>query len=200
MPEQSRPHRPNVSIAGEQFRLEGALELLDILHEDLILRRDQVRDESGREAFDEMITQVDALLVEYRRREAALPPIAAHHASYAFLLDEHGAVHPLPHRVYVSLVRGDAAIPQFAGKTLRLAEWYVRLQADEPEAVVNETYALLAINREGRADWSATPSVHPHRPGQARAPEAEALPSEAERERMQALLFGGPGQGADWWD
>jgi len=179
-------HHP---VAPERFRLEGALEVLDVLHTDLILRRDQARDESGREAFDEMLTQVDALLIEFRRRQDALPPVTAHHASYAFLLDEHGAVHPLPHRVYVALVRGEAATPQFAGQTLRLAEWYVRLQADEPESVVNETYALLSIDGEGRADWSATPSFHPDRPASAESATA-ALPSATERERMQALLFG----------
>ena len=31
-------------------------------------------------------------------------------------------MHPLPHRLYVALVRGEAVTPQFAGKTLRLAE------------------------------------------------------------------------------
>jgi len=184
MQEHVWPHRLRHPIASERFRLEGALELIELLHEDLILRRDQARDESSREAFDEMITQVDALLIEYRRRQDALPPVTAHHASYAFLLDQHGAVHPLPHRVYVALVRGEAAVPQFAGQTLRLAEWYVRLRADEPESVVNETYALLAIDREGRADWSATP-------GPSEAAETATLPSMAERARMQALLFGG---------
>src|SRR5512139_3977112 len=184
MHEQAWTHLLRHPIASERFRLEGALEVLDGLRTDLILRRDEVRDEPAREAFDEMLTQVDALLVEYRRREAALPPVTANHASYAFLLDQHGAVHPLPHRVYVALVRGEAATPQFAGQTLRLAEWYVRLQAGEPESLVNETYALLAIDRDGRADWSATP-------GPSEAAETAALPSAAERARMQALLFGG---------
>ncbi|MDP2056522.1 MAG: hypothetical protein Q8K35_02025 [Thiobacillus sp.] len=191
MPEQAMSHPLRQLIASEGFRLEGALEVLDSLHADLILRLDQVRDESAREAFDEILTLVDSLLTEYRRRQAALPPVSAHHASYVFLLDEHDAVHPLPHRVYVALVRGEAATPQFAGKTLRLAEWYVRLQADEPETVVNETYALLTFDREGRADWSATPSLHPHRPGSAEASETAELPSAVERERMWALLFGG---------
>lgn len=191
MQEHAWPHPLRHPIASERFRLEGALELLDLLRADLVLRRDQVRDESAREAFDEMLTQVDALLIEHRRRQDALPPVTAHHASYAFLLDQHGAVHPLPHRVYVALARGEAAIPQFAGQTLRLAEWYVRLQAGEPESVANETYALLTIDREGRADWSATPSFHSHRPGSPEAPETAALPSSAERESMQALLFVG---------
>lgn len=193
MQEPTWPQPLRHPIASERFRLEGALELLELLRADLILKRNEVRDESAREAFDEMLTQVDALLIEYHRREDALPPVTAHHASYAFLLDPHGTVHPLPHRVYVALVRGEAATPQFAGQTLRLAEWYVRLQAGEPESVVNETYALLTIDREGRADWSASPALQPHRPGAAAAPETAALPSVAEREQMQALLFGKEG-------
>jgi hypothetical protein len=184
MEEHAWPHALRHPIASERFRLEGALELLDLLRTDLILTRDQARDEPSREAFDEILTRIDGLLIEYRRREDALPPVAAQHASYAFLLDEHGTVHPLPHRVYVALVRGEAAAPQFAGRTLRLAEWYVRLQADEPKSVVNETYALLAIDREGRADWTATP-------GPAEAAQSAALPSATERDRMQAVLFGG---------
>ncbi len=173
--------RTHVSLASERARLEGALELLDLLREDLILRRDQARDDAGREAFDEVLTQVDALLVECRRRGDVLPPVPLHHASYAFLLDGQGGVHPLPHHVYVALVRGEAAVPAFAGQTLRLAEWYVRLAAQVPDAVVNETYVPLAIDRAGRADWSATAGT-----GQ----EEVAWPSAAERARMEALLFG----------
>lgn len=176
-------------VAAERLRLEGALELLALLHEDLLLRRDQARDEAGRETFDEVITQVDALLVEHHRRRAALPPASARHASYAFLLDDAGEVHPLPHQIYVALVRGEAAVPQFAGKILRLAEWYVRLRDDAPEAVVNETYVLVRIDADGRANWSASPALHPHRPGSGEAAENGALPSAAERERMAWLLL-----------
>lgn len=192
MEEHASPPDLQYPVAAERLRLEGALELLDLLHEDLILRGDQARDESGREAFDEMITQVDALLVEYRRRRAALPPASARHASYAFLLDDTGGVHPLPHRVYVALVRGEAAVPQFAGRTLRLAEWYLRLHDDEPATVVNETYALLTIDRDGRADWAATPALHPPQPDAAAASGHPALPSAAERRRIQAVLFAEP--------
>jgi len=44
--------------------------------------------------------------------------------------------------LYVALVRGEAVTPQFAGKTLRLVEWYVRLERGESDTGVNETRAL----------------------------------------------------------
>jgi hypothetical protein len=185
-----KPARPYPSIATEQWMHEGALQALDLLHADLIMRRDEARDESARETWDEVLTQVDALLTEYRRRLAALPQVSAHHASYVFLLDEAGEIHPIPHRLYVALDRDECVNPQFAGKTLRLAEWYVRLERGAPAAVVNETWALLTFDREGRVDWSATPAFHPHRDGAVLAAETAALPSPAERERMLALLFG----------
>jgi len=46
--------------------------------------------------------------------------------------------------LYVALVRGEAVTPLFAGKTLRLVEWDVRLERGEPDTVVNETWALLS--------------------------------------------------------
>jgi len=113
----------------------------------------------------------------------------ARHASYIFLLDEWGEVHPLPHTLYVALVRDEATAPDFAGKTLRLAEWYVRIEGEEPESVVNETYCLIAFDAKGRADLSKTPSVHPHRPDSPAAPKQAALPTAAERERIRAQLF-----------
>ena len=90
---------------------------------------------------------------------------------------------------------------QFAGKTLRLAEWYVRMEQGEPDTVVNETYALLTFDADGRTDWASTPSFHPHRDSALLASESASLPSPAEREAMLALLFGfmrftpGPGVG-----
>lgn len=79
------------------------------------------------------------------------------------------------------------ALAAFAGALFTLS---VRLLAGEPESVANETYTMLTIDREGRADWSATPSFPPHRPGSAEDSGTAAWPSAAERERMQALLFG----------
>ena len=183
-----------LAITDERARLVGAQAALSELREDLILRRDEARDESAREAYDEMLMVVDARLLEYRRRQAVQPVPSAHHASYVFLLDDQGAIHPLPHRLYLEIVRGEAATPQFAGKTLRLAEWYVRMEQGGPDTVVNETYALLTFDADGRVDWAATPSFHPHRDSAVLASESASLPSPEEREAMLVLLFGAAGE------
>lgn len=176
-------HGSDPTITSERLRLDGALEVLDAIQTDLIMRRQQARDQAALEAFDEVLTKTDALIIEYRRRRKAMPAAPSDYASYAFLLDDEGHVHPLPHRIYVALVRGEAAVPEFAGKTLRLAEWYVRVIAETPQTVVNETYVPLTIDQDGRADWSIKPV-----PGRTQSP-AAAWPSSVERERMQALLF-----------
>lgn len=183
-----------LAITDERARLVGAQAALSKLRDDLTLRRDEARDEAAREAYDEVLTVVDARLLEYRRRQAVQPVPSAHHASYVFLLDDQGAIHPLPHRLYVEMVRGEAATPQFAGKTLRLAEWYVRMEQGGPDTVVNETYALLTFDAEGRVDWAATPSFHPHRDSAVLASESASLPSPEEREAMLVLLFGAAGE------
>ena len=98
------------------------------------------------------------------------------YASYVFLLDEEGEVHALPHVLYVALARGQALAPMLADRTLRLADWYVRLQADgEPGAVVNESYGLVRFDGEGHFNLEV-------------APGDTAWPTPAERRRMQELL------------
>lgn len=163
----------------QRARLEGALEALAELHEDLTLRRDEAQSEAARDAYDEVLTVVEAQQAEYRRRHDSLPPVTERHASFVFLLDDVGAVHPLPHTLYLALVRKVATAPEFAGKILRLAEWYVRMKRDEPEAVVNEHYGFLAFDEHGCLDWTRT------------RPEAQdALPTREERARIEAVLFG----------
>ena len=120
------------------------------------------------------------------------------HASYVFVLGEAGAIQPLPHSLYVALARGEATAPGWSGATLRLADWYVRLKDDEPDAVVNETYSLMRFDSTGRVDWAATPLPYPHRPGVERVSEEAALPSRSEREVMKRLLFGGSDTHADF--
>ena len=115
------------------------------------------------------------------------------YASYVFLLDDDGGIHPLPHALYVALARGQASAPALAGRTLRLADWYVRLENGEPNSVANETYSLVRFDPEGRADWAGSPvtlSAHAHDSDVATVPEDAGWPTVAERERMRELLFG----------
>ena len=113
---------------------------------------------------------------------------AVEHASYVFLLDEDSAVHAVPHALYVALARGEATLEAMAGKALRLADWFVRLQCGAPDTVVNETYSLLRFDAQGCVDRA-------HVPGAAQASavateENAAWPTAAERDRMRELLFG----------
>ncbi len=110
--------------------------------------------------------------------------VGAGHASYVFLLDEAGDVHPVPHALYVALARGQASAPSLAGQTFRLADWYVRLKGGEPDTVVNETYSRLRFDAQGQVDRAATPAAPV-------VPDAD-VPTLAERERMHALLLGAP--------
>lgn len=186
----SSPALPTIPL--ERARLEGALEALDELRQQLTIRGSEARDESMRDAYDEATTLVEALESEYRRRLAALPETGVHHASYVFLLDDAGIVHPLPHALYVALVRGQAQAPQFAGRILRLAEWYVRLERGEPVQVVNETYGFLAFDEDGRVDWARTPGANGLRRELPRARAEDALPLPQEREALMAALFASP--------
>lgn len=190
MSNQEKFDRSQLAITDERARLEGAQAALNELREYLTVRLGEARDEAAREIYDEMLTLIDARLIEYARRETEPTVPLVRHASFVFLLDAEGGVHPIPHHLYVELVRGAAANPHLAGKSMRLAEWYVRMTHGTPETVVNETYALLTFDAEGRVDWAATPSFHPHRDDAVLASESASLPTPEERDRMLAVLFG----------
>lgn len=99
------------------------------------------------------------------------------HASYVFLLDDEGEVHALPHALYVALARHAAEAAMLAGRTLRLADWYVRLGDDgAPAAIVNETYGLARFDAQGRLELAP-------------APAQAGWPTVAERARMHDMLF-----------
>ncbi len=98
------------------------------------------------------------------------------HASYVFLLDEAGGVHAVPHTLYVALARHEATAPMLVGQTMRVADWYVRLKAGQPDAVINETYTVVRVDSQGRVESLA-------------APADAGWPTPAERERMNAVLF-----------
>jgi hypothetical protein len=155
-------------------RLQGALDVLGLVRERLLRQRDELGGETAREAVDEMLTHVDALQNEYSRRRAELHP---HHKSYQFFLTDAGVL-PIRHDCYVDLVTGKAISSELAGQTVRLADWYVRMQDDMPQEVVNETYTWLVLDEFGRADLHA-----------ARAIDASQLPSHDEHEEIHRRLF-----------
>lgn len=114
----------------------------------------------------------------------------AEHASYVFLLDEQGQVHPLPHSLYVSLARADGRSASLAGRSFRLADWYVRLREGAPERVVNEWYGWVRFDAQGRFQAAPENSSPGSRPAGGGAMAPSALPTLAERARMEDLLFG----------
>lgn len=60
----------------ERARILGALEVLNSLYEDMTLRRDEARDESAREVYDEMLTVLASLENGYGRTRSTLPPVS----------------------------------------------------------------------------------------------------------------------------
>ena len=115
------------------------------------------------------------------------------YASYIFVLDGEHGVHPVPHALYVALVRGQAVAETLAGQTLRLADWYVRMKSGAPDTVVNETYTQIRFDLHGRVDWASTPSTRLLRADLASVPQDANWPSVAERERMCAEIHKIPG-------
>ncbi|MBI1285930.1 MAG: hypothetical protein GC183_16620 [Thiobacillus sp.] len=160
--------------ANELNRLNGALEVLGLLREKLMLQRDELGAESAQEAVDEMRSQVDALQIECQQRRANLHP---HHKSYQFVLTDEEVL-PVRHDCYVKLLRGEAELSEFKGQTLRLADWYMFMQDDKPQEVVNETYNWLALDEFGRADLHAARDI-----------QASPLPTTRERKEIYRRLF-----------
>lgn len=173
----SKPEERNNSDADlriEINRIYGALDMLSLLRERLQIQRDEIGAESAQEAVDEMLTEVDALYLEYQRRRTALSP---QHRSFQFVLSD-TEVYPLEHKFYVELVRGRSTFTEFAGQTLRLADWYLRMQDDRPQEVVNETYSWLVLDEAGRADLHA-----------ARTIDTSPLPSAKARDEISRCLY-----------
>jgi hypothetical protein len=155
-------------------RLNGALEILGLLRERLELQLDEVADETGQEALDETLSYVVALRSEYLRRQQELHP---HHKTCLFYLTDE-AVLPVLHDCYVQLVEGKSVACEFFNQTLRLADWYVRVENEVPKQVVNETYSWLVFDQHGRLDLQAAHAI-----------EESPLPTEVEREYIKKRLF-----------
>jgi hypothetical protein len=110
------------------------------------------------------------------------------HASFVFLLDAEGNIHPLAHVFYVALARGLSVAPTLAGRTLRLVDWFVQLEDGAPGRVVNETYSRLTFDADGKVDFSR----HSTAATAATADNEEAQrPSPAEYTALRKVLFGG---------
>ena len=122
-------------------------------------------------------------------KPAASPP--SDHASYVALLDSLEAVHPLPHTLYVALARGEGIAPDYAGQTMTLADWYVRLRNGEPDVVVNETYTPITFDAQGKADWTADVPGMGRETASSREAEQAWWPTAAQRDKMRAALFAG---------
>lgn len=135
---------------------------------------------STAESWGRVVDSCDGDLVDQDKESA--------YASFVFLLDSSDEVHPVPHGLYVALARGEATIEAMAGRTLRVADWYVRLNGGAPETVVNETYSLVLFDEQGRAKPT---QAHPALKTPGDRAENPAWPTVEERARMQALLFGG---------
>lgn len=72
------------------------------------------------------------------------------HQSKIFFMEEPDKVNPIPQPRYVSLVRGEQPMPEYANKTIRLADWYMEQGS---ATVENETYSLLTFDGDGFVDW-----------------------------------------------
>lgn len=112
-----------------------------------------------------------------------------HHASFVFLLDDLGQVHPLPHTLYVALGRDGAGSESLAGKRLRLADWYVRLKDGVPDRVVDEWYGWVRFNDRGCFDPSSDRPQRPPIASGSPAMDDSAFPTIEERHQMESLLF-----------
>lgn len=114
------------------------------------------------------------------------------HASYVFLIDQAGGVHPVPHALYVALAKGEASASMLAGQTLRVADWYVQLKDGAPERLVNESYSLLQLDAQGHIDLSRSPAAHPQQAGTTALSEDDSWPTAAQHQQMRHLLWGDP--------
>lgn len=128
--------------------------------------------------------------------------------TYLFFLSDSGVVEPVARDDYVRLVRGEQRAPQYGGRTVRVADWYVKVSEGDPVEVENETYTFLAFDQAGRV------VLHGARDGEACAwprgredmageeasrqgslpGESHWLPTEGEREQIRGMIFPPPGR------
>lgn len=73
------------------------------------------------------------------------------HKDFVFLCPAPDEIVPLAHSDFVALMQGEKALPQYAGRQIRLAILYVAMQDGQPQKAVNATHALLDFDSQGYA-------------------------------------------------
>ncbi|MBL0422542.1 hypothetical protein JI739_19505 [Ramlibacter sp. AW1] len=114
------------------------------------------------------------------------------HASFVFLVDDAGQIHPLPHELYVALARGEALSPTLAGQRFRIADWYVRVDGQTPHEIVSEWYGWVQFDASGKFDATGTRPRDAARDIMPGNVDTSALPTREERSAMCQSVFGPP--------
>ena len=100
-----------------------------------------------------------------------------------FFFRADGSVSRFAQPLYASLARGEVAMPEFASKCLRVADWYVLYDADTAISIDNETYLVLWFDAAGHARPYSDMSCAP-RSG------SPWTPTPDERQRLSSIIFG----------
>jgi hypothetical protein len=74
------------------------------------------------------------------------------YSSYIFFMSDYGKIKPVPREEYVALVRGEVAMPEYAEKRIRVADFYVAVKGASPKEIENETYSFLTFDKAGYAN------------------------------------------------
>lgn len=128
--------------------------------------------------------------------------------TYIFFLPDSGKLEPVPQDEYVRLVRGEQPAPRYAGRKVRVADWYVKISEGALADVENETYTFLEFDQEGRVALHGLPGdaacawprgredmAADEPSGQGSLPgEGRWLPTEAERKLIRNMIFAPPGR------
>ncbi|HJW26676.1 MAG TPA: hypothetical protein VJ576_17395 [Rhodocyclaceae bacterium] len=128
--------------------------------------------------------------------------------TYIFFLPDSGKLEPVPQDEYVRPVRGERPMATYAGRRIRVADWYVKVSEGAPTEVENETYTFLEFDQEGRVALHGLPgdeacawprgredTAAGEPSGQGSSPqEGRWLPTEEERERIRNMIFGSVGR------
>lgn len=74
-----------------------------------------------------------------------------HHTLIFFMLEE--GIRFVPQAQYARLLRGEDHFAELADRTIRVADWYVNVLTAGLPRIVNETYSLLQLDKDGGIDW-----------------------------------------------